>query len=81
MMEGDLNTSMNSSSYSSDSLENLVVSLEFPAFKDQIQRSFDHNLKILTKMLEEKGENLYHKGRLQKDSNYLLIVLLLILVG
>lgn len=62
MLEGDLNTSMNSSSYSSDSLENLVVSLEFPAFRDQMQHSFDHHLKMLTKMLEERSANMNKKG-------------------
>ncbi|KAK3863457.1 hypothetical protein Pcinc_030764 [Petrolisthes cinctipes] len=58
MLEGHLlNTSFNSSTYSSDSLENVVVSLEFPAFRDQMQRSFDHNIKILTNLLKQNSSD------------------------
>ncbi|KAK4310787.1 hypothetical protein Pmani_017687 [Petrolisthes manimaculis] len=57
MLEGDLNTSLNSSTYSSDSLENVVVSLEFPAFREQMQRSFDHNINLLTNLLKQNSSD------------------------
>ncbi|XP_047483117.1 afadin- and alpha-actinin-binding protein-like isoform X1 [Penaeus chinensis] len=50
----DVNSSMNSSTFSTDSLDDPVFNLDFPAFRSQIQRSLDENLKTITQGVEEK---------------------------
>ncbi|KAK8381280.1 hypothetical protein O3P69_008267 [Scylla paramamosain] len=50
---GDMNISMTSSAFSTDSLENFVTNQEFSACKDRLQETFDKNIKALIQFLEE----------------------------
>lgn len=50
----EMNSSMNSSTFSTDSLDDPMFNLDFPAFRNQIQRSLDENLKAITQGVEDK---------------------------
>lgn len=56
LLDGDMNTSLTSSTFSTDSLENLVVNLDFPAYKDRLQQTFNDNIRVAMKFLEETGK-------------------------
>lgn len=51
-----MNSSLTSSMFSADSLDDPAFSLEFSAFRDQIQQSFDDHMKSIVQMLEEKSK-------------------------
>ncbi|XP_071548936.1 afadin- and alpha-actinin-binding protein B-like isoform X2 [Panulirus ornatus] len=53
--EGDMNSSLTSSMFSADSLDDPIFSLEFSAFRDQVQQAFDDHIKAIVQMLEEKS--------------------------
>ncbi|XP_068203279.1 afadin- and alpha-actinin-binding protein B-like isoform X2 [Palaemon carinicauda] len=50
-IDGEFNSSM----YSSDSLENPVFMLEFPAVREQVQQTLEEYLKVITQLIEGKG--------------------------
>ncbi|XP_027236528.2 afadin- and alpha-actinin-binding protein [Penaeus vannamei] len=50
----EMNSSMNSSTFSTDSLDDPMFNLDFPAFRNQIQRSLDENLKAITQGVEDR---------------------------
>ncbi|XP_069952278.1 afadin- and alpha-actinin-binding protein B isoform X2 [Cherax quadricarinatus] len=52
--EGDMNSSMTSSILSTDSLDDPVYKLEFHAFRDQVQQTFDVHMKTIMQIFEEK---------------------------
>ncbi|XP_042222941.1 afadin- and alpha-actinin-binding protein-like isoform X2 [Homarus americanus] len=54
--EGDMNASTTSSMLSADSLDEPVFNLEFPAFRDQLQQTFDLHLKTVVQICEEKSK-------------------------
>ncbi|XP_066962740.1 afadin- and alpha-actinin-binding protein B-like isoform X2 [Macrobrachium rosenbergii] len=51
--DGDINSSM----YSSDSLENPVFMLEFPAVREQVQQTLEEYMKVITQLIENKNGN------------------------
>lgn len=51
--DGDMNISMTSSAFSTDSLENFGTNQQFSACKDRLQEVFDKNMKALIHFLEE----------------------------
>lgn len=51
-----MNSSMTSSVFSADSLEDQMLLLEFPAFRDQMQQTFDDYVKTLTQIINEKSK-------------------------
>lgn len=56
LLDGDMNTSLTSSTFSTDSLEDLVVNLDFPAYKDRLQQTFNDNMRVVVKFLEETAQ-------------------------
>ncbi|XP_050725359.1 afadin- and alpha-actinin-binding protein B-like isoform X2 [Eriocheir sinensis] len=51
--DGDMNSSTTSSTFSMDSLDDLAVNMEFPAYRDRLQQAFDQNMRTMVLMLEE----------------------------
>ncbi|XP_045109531.1 afadin- and alpha-actinin-binding protein-like isoform X2 [Portunus trituberculatus] len=66
--DGDMNISMTSSTFSTDSLDNFVTNQEFSACKDRLQEIFDKNMKALVQFLEEaqKTDN-NNENQLKED--------------
>ncbi|KAG0720268.1 Afadin- and alpha-actinin-binding protein [Chionoecetes opilio] len=50
--DGDMNSSMASSAFSTDSLENLGTNMEFPAYKDRLQETFNGNIRAVVQSFE-----------------------------